>query len=73
MWKLMNLVFGFDYIQWRNCAGQGIARVRVDGMNRAWYFRHKNISVIDFIDDPKRVVWLTCAPEKYVLTKKPIR
>lgn len=73
MLKLMNLFFGFDYIQWRNSADQGIARVRTDGMNRAWYFRYKNISVIDFITDPKQVVWLTCAPEKYISAKEPAR
>ena len=65
-WRLLHRLFGYDYIQWKNSADQGIARVRVDGMGRAYYWRYTNISVIDFITDPKAVVWLTCSPEKYI-------
>ena len=67
-WKLMHQLFGWDYVQWRNAASQGVARVFVDGMGRVYYWRYKSIKVVDFIDDPKRVVWLTCSPQKYMAT-----
>jgi len=65
-WQLLHLLFGYDYIQWSNCADQGVARVRLDGMGRAYYWRYENIKVINFINDAKSVVWLTCSPSKYL-------
>lgn len=65
-WRLLHRLFGYDYIQWRNSADQGVARVRLDGMGRAYYWRYESIKVIGFITDPKEVVWLTCSPEKYI-------
>jgi hypothetical protein len=68
IWRLLLLhrLFGYDYIQWRNSADQGVARVRLDGMGRAYYWRYESIKVIDYITDPKAVVWLTCSPDKYM-------
>ena len=62
----MNLVFGYDYVAWRNCADQGIARVWRDGMGRACYWRYFPIKVCDIINKPSEVIWLTCEPQKYM-------
>lgn len=66
MWKLLNSLIGWDYVQWRNSADQGVARVRTDGMGRAWYWRYKNIKFADEITKPEQVIWLTCDPAKYM-------
>lgn len=31
MYKLLNKLFGWDYIQWKNTVDSGIARIHVDG------------------------------------------
>lgn len=66
MWKLMNRLFGFDYIQWSNFADHGVARVYRDGTGCAYYWRYRNICVADRITKANQVIWLTCAPEKYL-------
>jgi hypothetical protein len=65
MYKLLNLLFGWDYIAWYNPADSGIARVHVDGMHRVWYWRYKTTRVADIIKAPERVIWLTCPSTKY--------
>ena len=65
IYKLLNKLFGWDYIQWENSADQGIARVHVDGLNRVFYWRYKSTKVVDIILDPAKVIWLTCSPNKY--------
>lgn len=64
LYKLLNRIFGWDYIAWGNCADQGIARVHVDYTGRVFYWRYKSIKVADDIN-PARVRWLTCSPRKY--------
>ncbi len=66
MWKLLHLMFGWDYIQWRNSADQGVARVRIDGLGRCYYWRYVGIGLADIIRDAEQVVWLTCRPQKYM-------
>jgi len=70
MYKLLHKLFGWDYIQWRNTAGHGIARVFIDHAGRVCYWRYKGINVLDEITDPKNVYWLTCSPLKYFGTEK---
>jgi hypothetical protein len=65
MYKLLNKLFGWDYVQWKNTADQGIARAQVDGMRRIWYWRYKGTKVADIIHKPEQVIWLTCNPNKY--------
>lgn len=72
MWKLKHRLFGWDYIQWRNTCDEGIARVHVDGMGRAYYWRYPSIKVADIIRDPDKVLWLTCPPHKYMATVRVI-
>lgn len=70
IWRAFHLVFGWDYIAWQNRFASGVARVRCDGIGRAYYWRCTSLSLVEFIEDPKQVVWLTCAPDKYMPTKK---
>ena len=65
IYKLLNKLFGWDYISWSNSAADGVARVHVDGMRRVWYWRYKGTKVVDIIEDPAKVIWLTCSPNKY--------
>ena len=65
IYKLLNKLFGWDYIQWENSADARIARVHVDGMGRVWYWQYKSIKAVEIIVDPTKVIWLTCSPDKY--------
>ena len=65
MYKILNKIFGWDYIYWENTADRGIARVYVDAKGNAYYFRYKIIKFIDHIRKPTDVIWLTCLPIKY--------
>lgn len=66
MWKLWNKLFGWDYVVWSNTADQGIARVHVDGLGRAYCWRYSGVAICDVIQKPKDVIWLTCHPAKYL-------
>jgi len=73
IYKLLNKLFGWDYIGWSNSAASGVARVHVDGMRRVWYWRYKGTKVVDIIVDPTKVIWLTCSPNKYFPPSLPKR
>lgn len=66
MFKVLNLLFGWDYVAWRNSADHGVARVHVDGRGVVFYWRYKGVRVADEIRDSTDVLWLTCKPEKYL-------
>lgn len=66
MYKLLNKLFGWDYIYWSNWADQGIARVYKAPDGGAYYFRYRSIKVIDVIRKEEQVIWLTCHPSKYM-------
>jgi len=68
MYKLLNLVFGWDYIQWKNTAASGIARVRVDYNGNVYYWQYKPTNAAGLITDHKPFLWLTCPPAKYLST-----
>ena len=70
IYKLLNYLFGWDYIAWSNCADSGIARVHYGYDGTAWYWRYKTTKVIDKIHNPKHVTWLTCYPNKYIIGAK---
>jgi len=65
MYKILHKLFGWDYIQWRNTADRGIARVFIAKDKRVYYWRYKNTKLLDLITNPKHVIWLTCSPTKY--------
>ena len=64
-YKVLNKLFGWNYIYWYNSADQGIARVFVSRDGKVYYWRYKSTKLMDIVTDPKDVVWLTCRPEKY--------
>ena len=64
-YRILNWMFGWDYVQWSNCVASGIGRVHLDGMGRAFYWRYRSIGVADRIHKPEEVLWLTCSPDKY--------
>lgn len=68
MYKIKNLLFGYDYIQWRNSADSGIARVISLPDGRICYWRYKGLNILDEIKTPYEVFWLTCSPDKYGFT-----
>ena len=66
MYKLLNLLFGWDYIYWDNFADRGIARVHIAGDGTVYYNRYKIMGIIDKIKSKDQVIWLTCTGEKYL-------
>jgi hypothetical protein len=65
MYKIKNLLFGWDYIQWKNSADSGIARVMKLPDGKIVYWRYRNISYMDEIKEANQVRWLTCPPSKF--------
>ena len=65
LYRLKHLIFGWDYIAWKNTADYGVARVQKDGAGVVWYWRYRNTKCLGRIDTPEQVVWLTCSPSKY--------
>ena len=65
MYKLWNLLFGWDYIWWKNSADMGIARVKVLPNGEIAYWRYRASRVLDVIKNKEQVVWLTCDADKY--------
>ena len=66
MWKVFNLLFGWDYIYWKNTVANGIARVHKSKNNDVWYYRYWITKCIDKIDKEDQVMWLTCKASKYL-------
>jgi hypothetical protein len=65
LYKLLNKYLGFNYIYWEDSCAQNVARVHVSADGKVWYWRYKNTKVIDIIQKPDQVLWLTCSPELY--------
>ena len=74
MYKLLNKLFGWDYIYWQNSASQGIARVHTSLDGTVFYWRYKSIKLADILYNPNtnylelypaKIIWLTCKQEKY--------
>jgi hypothetical protein len=65
MYKILNWLFGWDYIYWQNSCDQGITRVMKMPDGTVWFYRYKTTNCIDIINYPDDVLWLTCLPEKY--------
>ena len=66
MYKLLHMLFGWDYIAWSNSADSGIARVYLNPDGVAWYWRYKGTMLIDEIHTADQVIWLTCKSNNYI-------
>jgi len=64
-YKILNRLFGWDYVYWKNLVDQGVARVIVLPSGELAYWRYKNSEILDVIKSPDQVIWLTCTPDKY--------
>jgi len=70
IWRILNFIFGWDYIVWTNFADSGIARIHYGYNGRPWYWRYKLTKVIDKVTSVEQVVWLTCLPSDYLRESK---
>ena len=66
MYKLLHLVFGWDYIYWVNSGDRGVSRVFLAADGTPIYWRYKTIRALGHIQTTADVTWLTCVPEKYL-------
>lgn len=71
MWRIFNLLFGWDYILWQNSCDSGISRLRRDHDDRVWWYRYKTTKCVDTLDQNHQNIklWLTCSPEKWSTNK----
>ena len=67
IYKLLNFLFGWQYIAWRNSCDSGIARVHITSNGVVWYWRYKNINVFERITHVDQVIWLTGSPPSILL------
>jgi hypothetical protein len=65
MYKVLNFLFGWDYIHWKNTCDYGIARIRKSHNEVVWYYRYRITKCVDRLENPSDVIWLTCHPSKY--------
>lgn len=65
MYKILHLIFGWDYIYWQNTADEGYAWVHKLPNGTIWYKRYWITNVIDVIYKSSQVLWMSCKPNKY--------
>lgn len=65
MWRILNKLFGYDYIVWNNGFKSGIARVHVNDDGVVYCYSNRMRSMIEKINSPDQVFWLTCKSNKY--------
>jgi hypothetical protein len=65
MYILKNILFGWDYIYWKNSVDSGVARVMKLPDGRVAYWRYRCTNVMDEIVNARDVLWLTCSPSKF--------
>lgn len=67
MYKILNYLFGWDYVAWQNTCAHGIARVQVNGDGEPFIFYYKITNAWKSLKNPGHfnINWLTCSPKKY--------
>ena len=67
LYKLLNWLFGWDYILWSNSVDCGVAKVRIDEFDGSiFYWKYvTSLTTVD-ITDANDVKWLTCKSSKYI-------
>ena len=70
MYKILNWLFGWDYIAWDYCTlsvdDSGIARVYINPDGDVWYWKYKRLGHHNIITSKDDVLWLTCSSDKYM-------
>lgn len=64
-WEINKRLYGWDYIQWSNSSDSGVARVYKDGAGVVYYWRYRIVEIADRIQEPEKVLWLTCDPSEF--------
>jgi len=64
IYKILNKLFGWDFVYWKNIATEGISRVRTDYYGEPYYIWAINSRVR--IITKSQVMWLTCKADKYL-------
>lgn len=65
IYRLLNKLFGWDYIYWSNSCDSGTARVFKSPEGSAYYWRYRFAAHKILSRDS--VIWLTCHPAEYGL------
>ena len=69
MYKLLNNLFGWDYLYWENSCSSGIARIHVTPDGNTWYYRYKITKLVDQLTQQHinsyNIMFLTCHKIKY--------
>ncbi len=64
IYKILNKLFGWDFIYWANCASQGVSIIRTDYYGNPYYVWAVGVKVR--ITSRDQVMWLTCPSDKYL-------
>ena len=67
IYKILNKLFGWDFIYWKNSASQGVSRIRTDYYGNPYYIWSVGVRVRITVKD--QVMWITCSAEKYLKEK----
>ena len=67
LYKLLHMVFGWDYIRVPSLCG-GIFRVHIDCAGNIWVYVSYSLCHTHILrnSELEYCIWLTCHPEKYI-------
>ncbi len=70
MYKILNKLFGWDYIYWEDRFNSGISfdsgiSKLIVLPDKSVHFKHRGY-IVSVIDTEFIVKWLTCTPDKYI-------
>ena len=72
MYKILNFLFGWDYIKWSNYADEGIARIKTDADGVHYFTLYWITGCTATLEEyttgrgERKILWLTCKSEKYL-------
>lgn len=74
MYRILNYLFGWDYVTWEDCLYKGVSRVRVLPNGKPYFLKYGSNSNFEYItkeNNGSTVIhaWMTCDPSKYISEK----
>ena len=71
MHRILNYLFGWDYVTWQDCLYKGIDKVRVLPNGKPYFLKYGSSSNFTYItkeNNGSTVIhaWMTCDPGKYI-------